>query len=270
MSPDQAQAQVGMTTLPRADFLRVPVRSEKPRETGLTVVIDNGVSLRTIEDLVETAADFVDFVKFGWCTGALIPTLDRKIEVLRSCGIGYWFGGTMFEAAYAQDKLDDYSRWLDSKGASHIEISDGTLEIAQDEKLSIIARMKQRFTVVSEVGSKDAETVMPPSRWVALITGELKAGSWKVITEGRESGTAGIFRSTGEIREGLIEDIVASGLQLDRLIFEAPNKQQQVWLLRHLGHQVSFGNIAPADAIGLETLRLGLRSDTMKQFGGVR
>lgn len=259
-----------MTTLPSADFLRVPARSAKPRDTGLTVIIDNGVSLRVIEDLVETAADYVDFVKFGWCTAVLIPTLDRKIEVLRAAGIGYWFGGTLFEAAYAQDQLDPYCRWLEDKGASHIEISDGTLEIAPEEKLSIISRMTQNFIVVSEVGSKDSVTVMPPSRWISLITSELEAGSWKVITEGRESGTAGIFRSTGEIREGLIEDILASGLQLDRLIFEAPNKQQQVWMLSHLGHQTSLGNVAPADAIGLETLRLGLRSDTMKCFGTLK
>jgi len=236
----------------------------RPRTAGITHVIDKGLGLRAIEDLWETAGDYIDIVKLGWGTGYVTRNIDRKVELYRSLGATIVCGGTLFEAVYAKGKLDDYRRWLGELGLTHVEISDGTLEIPRESKLELVADFARDFTVLSEVGSKDAEVVYAPYQWVEWIKEELGAGAWKVITEARESGTAGIFRPTGEMRTGLIDEIVHE-IDVQDLIFEAPTKSSQAWFVKQFGPEVNLGNIPPDEVIPLETLRLGLRGDTLKE-----
>jgi phosphosulfolactate synthase len=245
-------------------FLDLPPRSPKPRERGLTHVIDKGMNLREIEGLFDTAGDYVDVVKLGWGTSYVTRNLEKKIALYRSFDTPVVCGGTLFEAVVARDKLDEYRRWLSDHRFSHVEISDGAVDIERDRKLELIADLARDFTVLSEVGSKDSDTVFAPYQWVAWIKEELEAGAWKVITEGREGGTAGIFRSDGEMRTGLLEEI-AHEIALDELIFEAPTKSSQAWFVKHFGPEVNLGNIPPDEVIPLETLRLGLRADTINE-----
>lgn len=246
-------------------IIGLPERPAKPRQEGLTLMLDKGLSPRQVEDLLETIADYVDLVKLGWGTAVITPGLERKLAVYRNAGIPVYLGGTLFEAFYLRGQLDTYRRVLETLGIGHVEISDGSLEIRHEEKLAAIRSFAQDFTVLSEVGSKDAEKIMPPYRWVLLIQAELEAGSWKVICEARESGTAGLYRPNGEVRSGLVDEIVD---QVDRrrLVFEAPLKAQQVWFIRHSGPNVNLGNVAPEEVVPLETLRLGLRADTLFEF----
>ena len=250
-------------------FLGVPARPGKPREVGITHVIDKGLNLRDIEGLFDTGGQFVDIVKFGWGTSYVTNNLEKKIALYRSFETPVVCGGTLFEAVYGRDRIDDFKRWLTEHRFSHVEISDGTLEIPRDRKLELIEDFARDFTVLSEVGSKDSEVVYAPYQWVAWIKEELAAGAWKVITEGRESGTVGLYRGSGEIRTGLIEEIE---IQIDttRLMFEAPQKAQQVWLIKHFGANVNLGNIPPGEVIALETMRQGLRADTMLSRNGAK
>ncbi|SLN22737.1 phosphosulfolactate synthase [Oceanibacterium hippocampi] len=245
-------------------FLNLPDRESKPRPKGVTAVIDSGLTLGGFRDFLESAHPYVDFVKFGWGTAVVTPTLDEKIAILRQHGIEFWFGGTLFEIAYAQGKLDEMVAWAKDLGVSHFEVSDGTIQMKTVEKARLIERLSADFLVLSEVGSKDAAEVMSPSQWIRQIRAELDAGAWRVIAEGRESGTAGIYRDTGDVRLGLIQELEEGGIDFDKMFFETPQKVQQVWFLSHLGPNVNMANIAPRDVIGLETLRLGLRSDTVK------
>jgi phosphosulfolactate synthase len=245
-------------------FLDLPPRDPKPRERGLTHVIDKGMNLREIEGMFDTAGDYVDVVKLGWGTSYVTRNLEKKIALYRSFETPVVCGGTLFEAVVARDKLDEYKRWLSDHRFSHVEISDGAVEIERERKLELIADLARDFTVLSEVGSKDSATVFPPYQWVVWIKEELEAGAWKVITEGREGGTAGIFRSDGEMRTGLLEEI-AHEIPLDDLIFEAPLKSAQAWFVKHFGPDVNLGNIPPDEVIPLETLRLGLRADTINE-----
>ncbi len=245
-------------------FLDLPARSPKPRDSGLTHVIDKGMNLREIEGLFDTAGDYVDVVKLGWGTSYVTRNLEKKIALYRSFETPVVCGGTLFEAVVARDKLDEYKRWLAEHRFSHVEISDGAVDIPRDRKLELIADLARDFTVLSEVGSKDSDVVFAPYQWVAWLKEELGAGAGKVITEGREGGTAGIFRSDGEMRTGLLEEI-AHELALDRIIFEAPTKSAQAWFVRHFGPDVNLGNIPPEEVIPLETLRLGLRADTINE-----
>ena len=189
-------------------FLDLPARPPKPRTTGLTHVIDKGLNLREIEGLFDTAGDYVDIVKLGWGTSYVTRNLEKKIALYRSFDTPVVCGGTLFEAVVARGKLDEYRRWLEENRLSHVEISDGTIDIPRERKLELIAELSQDFTVMSEVGSKDSEVVFAPYQWVQWLKEELEAGAWKVITEAREGGTAGIFRSTGDMRTGLIDEIV--------------------------------------------------------------
>ncbi|HET9322604.1 MAG TPA: phosphosulfolactate synthase [Gaiellaceae bacterium] len=252
-------------------FLDVPARSPKPRRSGLTHVIDKGLNLREIEGMFDTGGDYVDIVKLGWGTSYVTNNLEKKIALYRSLSTPVVCGGTLFEAVYARGKLDEYKSWLTEQRFSHVEISDGAVEIPRERKLELIAEFAEDFTVLSEVGSKDAEVNFAPYLWVEWIKEELGAGSWKVITEARESGTAGIFRPTGEMRTGLIDEI-AHDIAIDDLIFEAPTKAAQAWFVKHFGPEVNLGNIPPEEVIPLETLRLGLRADTIKEvlLGGDR
>src|SRR5919198_866653 len=244
-------------------FLGVPARPGKPRSEGLTHVLDKGLNIRDIEGLFDTAGEFVDIVKLGWGTGYITNNLEKKIALYRSLSTPVVCGGTLFEAVYARGKLDEFKRWLINQRFSHVEISDGTLEIPRERKLELIADFARDFTVLSEVGSKDADVNIAPYLWVEWIKEELEAGAWKVITEGREGGTAGIYRPTGELRTGLVDEL-AHEIDIGDLIFEAPTKAAQAWFVKHLGPEVNLGNIPPEEVIPLETLRLGLRADTIK------
>ncbi|MGZ4384918.1 MAG: phosphosulfolactate synthase [Gaiellaceae bacterium] len=246
-------------------FLDLPARAPKPRTSGLTHVMDKGLNLRDIEGLFDTAGEYVDVVKLGWGTSYVTNNLEKKISLYRSFATPVVCGGTLFEAAYARERLDEYKSWLVRQRLSHVEISDGTLEMPRERKLELIADFARDFVVLSEVGSKDAEVVFAPYEWVQWIREELDAGAWKVITEARESGTAGIFRPSGEMRTGLIDEI-AHGIDVGDLIFEAPTKSSQAWFIKHEGPDVNLGNIPPDEVIPLETLRLGLRADTLREI----
>ncbi|MBI5106430.1 MAG: phosphosulfolactate synthase [Solirubrobacterales bacterium] len=246
-------------------FLDLPERSRKPRERGLTHVLDKGLSVAEVDALVEVAGDAVDIVKLGWGTAVVTGNLEAKLARYREHGIPALLGGTLTEIALRDGRLDGLVAWIHELGLRHVEVSDGSIALPLDEKLAIISRLaRDGLTVFSEVGSKDQTEIMAPYRWVEQIQAELDAGAWKVVAEARETGTAGIFRPDGEVRMGLIDEI-AHGVDVDRLVFEAPRKEQQVWFLKRFGREVNLGNIAPADVLSLETLRLGLRSDTVEQ-----
>ncbi len=232
------------------------------RNGGLTHVLDKGLGPRGWEDVLETAGDYIDIVKLGWGTAYVTKNLERKLEVLREKPVV--IGGTFFEVVYVRGKFDEYKRWLTDLGLTHVEISDGTIDIPRDRKLELIQDFARDFTVLSEVGSKDAEAIFAPYQWVEWIKSELEAGAWKVITEGREGGTSGIYRPTGEMRTGLVDEI-AHEIDISSLIFEAPSKASQAWFVKHYGPGVNLGNIPPEEVIPLETLRLGLRGDTLKE-----
>ena len=232
------------------------------RDGGITHVLDKGLGPRAWEDVLESAGDYIDIVKLGWGTAYVTSNLRRKLDVLR--GKPVVIGGTFFEAVWAKGKLDEYKSWLTRLGFTHVEISDGTVEIPRDEKLALIADFARDFTVLSEVGSKDSEVVFAPYQWVEWMTEEKNAGAWKVITEAREGGTAGIFRRDGEMRTGLIDEI-AHSIDFHDVVFEAPTKASQAWFVKHFGPGVNLGNIPPEEVIPLETLRLGLRGDTLKE-----
>ncbi len=243
------------------DLLDLPDRSEKPRQRGLTHVLDRGLSVEEVDGLIEVAGDSVDIVKLGWGTSVVTGNLKTKLERYDAHGIPVVFGGTLTELALAQGRLEQLIVRLHELGLQHIEISDGTITIPHEQKLELITRLKDEFTVLSEVGSKDDTRIMAPYRWVELIQRELEAGAWKVIAEARESGNVGIFRHDGEVRMGLIDEI-AHAIEPDQVLFEAPRKDQQVWFVRRFGADVNLGNIPPEDVLSLETIRLGLRSDT--------
>src|SRR6266581_8848597 len=235
---------------------------ETAPHSGLTHVIDKGLGPRAWEDVLETAGDYISIVKLGWGTAAVTQNLDRKLEVLREKPVV--IGGTFFEVVYAQGQLDAYKSWLNGLGIGHVELSDGTIDIPRGRKLELIAEFARDFTVLSEVGSKDSSIEYTAEEWTRWLREELEAGAWKVITEAREGATAGIFDSGGGMRTGLIGEIAAA-VELDNLIFEAPTKAAQAWFVKHFGAEVNLGNIPPEEVIPLETLRLGLRADTVKE-----
>ena len=230
---------------------------------GLTHVIDKGLGPRAWEDVLEVAGDHISIVKLGWGTAAVTQNLERKLAVLSEKPVV--IGGTFFEVVYAKDRLDDYKSWLNGLGITHVEISDGTVDIPRERKLELIADFARDFTVLSEVGSKDSSVEYTAAEWVQWLNEELAAGAWKVITEAREGGTAGIFDSSGGMRTELIGEI-ALEVGPANVIFEAPSKAAQVWFITQFGPSVNLGNIPPDEVIALETLRLGLRGDTLKQI----
>jgi phosphosulfolactate synthase len=237
----------------------------KPRARGLTHVIDRGLSVAEVDSLMEVAGDCVDVVKLGWGTALVTANLRQKLERYAASDVPVMLGGTLTELAIRQGRVEGLVAWLRELGLRHVEVSDGTIAIEPSVKRELIERLAQEFTVLAEVGSKDIDFIMAPYVWVEQIQRDLDAGAWKVIAEARESGTAGIYRATGEVRTGLIDEI-AHAVEPDRLIFEAPRREQQVWLLKRFGTECNLGNIAPDDVLSLETLRLGLRSDTVDRF----
>ncbi len=243
----------------------LPYRTAKPRTNGITLVLDKGYSVRQAEDFCETSADHIDIVKLGWGTSYVTRNLEEKLEVYRNYGIPVYLGGTLFEAYVLRDQLDCYIRLMKKYDIRFVEVSNGTIWLSDQKKIDIIRQLSQDFTVLSEVGSKNPNDVIPPYKWVRMIERELEAGAWKVICEARESGNVGVFRPNGEVRSGLIDEI-ADQISPDHLIFEAPQKEQQVWFIRKFGSNVNLGNIQPMEVIPVETLRLGLRGDTLFDF----
>ncbi len=228
-------------------------------------MIDRGLSVAEVDGLLEVAGESVDIVKLGWGTAVVTANLRPKLERYAAHGIPVVLGGTLTEIAIRQGRVEGLLGWLRELGLRHVEVSDGTIEISSEIKRELIERLSRDFTVFAEVGSKDVDFIMAPYVWVEQIERDLQAGAWKVIAEARESGTAGIYRANGEPRTGLIEEI-AHSIDPRQLIFDAPRQAQQVWLLKHFGSDCNLGNIAPADVLSLETLRLGLRSDTVERF----
>jgi phosphosulfolactate synthase len=243
----------------------IPERTQKPRSSGFTMVMDKGLSLRQVEDFLEVSGQHTDIVKLGWATSYVTPNLTEKLKLYRDAGIPVYFGGTLFEAFIVRGQFDDYRRTLDKYQMGYAEISDGSITIDHDEKCNYIQELSKQLTVISEVGSKDVEKIFAPYKWIKLMNAELEAGSWKVIAEARESGNVGIYRDSGEVRQGLVDEILTQ-IPEEKIIWEAPQKAQQVWFIKLIGANVNLGNIAPAEVIPLETIRLGLRSDTFDFF----
>lgn len=243
----------------------LPERTAKPREAGLTMVMDKGLSVRQTEDLLDVASNLIDIVKLGWATSIVTENLESKLAVYRNAGIPVYLGGTMLEAFYIRGQIDEYQRVIERLGISHLEVSDGSIDISEEDKCALISQLAKNFTVLSEVGSKDPDKVLTPARWIEMMQRELDAGSWKVIAEARESGTVGMFRGDGHVRSDLISMILEE-VPSEKVLWEAPKKNQQVWFIKLLGSNVNLGNISPEETIPLETLRLGLRGDTFHTF----
>jgi phosphosulfolactate synthase len=248
--------------------LTLPTRAAKPRESGLTMVIDGGVPAGLFADQIELGAEYIDYVKFGWGTSLITNCLREKIDVLDRHGIGYYFGGTLFEKFVLQGQFEDFRRLCEDWGCHHVEVSNGTIDMSNTEKAGYIRKLAGEFTIVSEVGFKDSgrSEMQPPSEWVAAINEDLDAGAALVTLEARESGKSGICRPDGELRYGLIEDVLSAGIGVEKLLIEAPTTALQAHLITRIGPDVNLGNVPAAGVIGLETLRLGLRSDTLTAF----
>lgn len=227
--------------------------------------MDKGLSLQEVENFLESGSHYTDFVKLGFGTSFFTNKLQDKINLYKSANIPVYLGGTLFEAYIVRNQFDDYVKLIEKLGITHIEVSDGSLDMNHDVKCNYINTLAKNFTVLSEVGSKDAEKIIPPYEWIEQMETELQAGAWKVIGEARESGTVGIFRGTGEVRSGLVAEIIRKIPQAD-VIWEAPKKEQQVWFIQLYGSNVNLGNIAPNEIIPLETLRMGLRGDSFHFF----
>jgi phosphosulfolactate synthase len=242
----------------------IPERAKKTRDNGLTMVMDKGLSLRQVEDLIE-AEDLIDIIKLGFGTPYISKNLHEKIALYRKANIKVHFGGTLFEAFYVRNKLEDYLKLLNEYQLDTIEISDGSIQLEHETKCEIIQKLTREFTVLSEVGSKDESILLSPDKWIKMMENELIAGSWKVIAEARESGTVGIYGSDGHAHIDLISKIIGN-ISQEKILWEAPKKNQQTYFIKLLGSNVNLGNIAPIDLIPLETLRLGLRGDTFFEF----
>lgn len=244
---------------------QIPERTQKPRPHGFTMVMDKGLSTREVENFIEVAGPYVDIVKLGWATSFVTPVLEQKLAIYREAGIPVYFGGTLFEAFIVRDQYDDYKKILDKYQMEFAEVSDGSIILDHNKKCEYIRDLSKMVKVVSEVGSKDAANIMAPYQWIELMTAELASGSEYVIAEARESGNIGIYRDSGEVRQGLVQELLTK-IPPEKILWEAPQKAQQTWFIKLLGSNVNLGNIPPNEVIPLETLRLGLRSDTFHHF----
>lgn len=243
----------------------IPDRTSKPRKEGISMIMDKGLSLREAENLIASSGHLIDYVKLGFGTAAITPNLKEKIKLFQQNDITPYFGGTLFEAYVARDLKEEYKKVLDEFGLNTLEISDGSIIVDHEEKLSWIEEYAKDFTVLSEVGSKQEGIIIAPNKWISMMETELQAGSEIVIAEARESGNVGIYRPNGSAHVTLVNKIISS-VPPEKIMWEAPKKPQQVWFIQELGANVNLGNIAPDDVIPLETLRLGLRGDTFFQF----
>lgn len=249
-------------------FLDLPEREQKPRAQGLTMVIDNGLPHGLFADAITTGAPYIDVVKFGWGTALVTPDIEAKFELLRTHDIGYYFGGTLFEKFVSQGRFESFLTLCRLCDCRYVEVSNGTVEMSSAEKAGYIARCAEEWTVFSEVGYKDAgrSSALTAGDLVAAVRSDLAAGATKIITEARESGRSGICTPDGKPREDLLDALLHSGVDVETILFEAPTKELQTHFISLVGADVNLGNVAPADVIGLETLRLGLRSDTLLMF----
>ncbi|WP_375580045.1 phosphosulfolactate synthase [Marivirga tractuosa] len=243
----------------------IPERPAKPRDVGFTMAMDKGLSLREVEDFIDSSGEYTDIVKLGWATSYVTTNLKDKLALYKDAGIPTYFGGTLFEAFVIRDQFEDYRKLLDKYDMPFAEVSDGSIELPHDLKCEYISKLSDQVTVLSEVGSKDAEKIIPPYQWIELMQTELDAGAWKVIGESREAGNVGLFRASGEVRSGLVQEILTK-IPFEKIIWEAPQKAQQVYFIKLVGANVNLGNIAPNEVIPLETIRLGLRGDTFHHF----
>lgn len=244
---------------------QIPKRSLKPRNHGLTMVMDKGLSIQEVNNMLNIASPHIDIVKLGFGTAFVTPNLREKIEVYHQHNIPIYFGGTLFEAFLIRNQFEDYIAMCKDYGIQYMEVSDGSITIPHAEKCGYIEKLTQHGTVLSEVGSKDAAHIIPPYKWIELMRAELEAGSSYVIAEAREAGNVGIYRGSGEVREGLVQEILTQ-IPEEKIIWEAPQKAQQLYFLQLIGCNVNLGNIAPSEVIPLEAMRIGLRGDTFNLY----
>src|ERR1700749_3842640 len=244
---------------------QMPERLAKPRQSGITMVMDKGLSIEEAKNFLSVAHPHVDIVKLGFGTSFVTPNLREKIEVYKSYGLPVYFGGTLFEAFLVRNQFEDYIAVCKDYGITYMEVSDGSITIPHAEKCGYIEKLTRHGVVLSEVGSKDAAHIIPPYKWIELMSAELDAGSTYVIAEAREAGNVGNYRGTGEVREGLVQEILTQ-IPEEKIIWEAPQKAQQLYFLELIGCNVNLGNIAPTEVIALEAMRIGLRGDTFDLF----
>lgn len=247
------------------NLAQIPERNIKPRDHGITMVMDKGLSIQEAKNFLTIAHPHIDIVKFGFGTAFVTPDLREKIEVYQAYDIPVYFGGTLFEAFLIRNQFQDYINICKDYNITYVEVSDGSIDIPHAEKCGYIEKLTKIGTVLSEVGSKDAAHIIPPYKWIELMKAELEAGSTYVIAEAREAGNVGIYRGTGEVREGLVQEILTQ-IPEEKIIWEAPQKAQQLYFLELIGCNVNLGNIAPSEVIPLETMRIGLRGDTFHLY----
>jgi phosphosulfolactate synthase len=247
------------------EISNIPHRPLKPRKSGLTMVMDKGLSVEEAKNFLSVAHPHVDIIKLGFGTSYVTLNLREKIELYKSYNLPVYFGGTLFEAFVVRNKFNDYIALCKDYGIDYMEVSDGSITIPQAEKCGYIEKLVKFGTVLSEVGSKDAAHIIPPYKWIELMRSELEAGSSYVIAEAREAGNVGIYRGSGEVREGLVQEILTQ-IDAEKIIWEAPQKAQQLYFIELIGANVNLGNIAPTELIPLETMRIGLRGDTFHLF----
>jgi phosphosulfolactate synthase len=249
-------------------FLSLPERGSKPRVTGLTHVLDKGASAVVTESVLATAGPYIDIWKFGWGTAYVDTALPAKLSLLAQAGVRACVGGTLMEIAWSQHKDRELLDWADEVGFPSVEISRGVASMPPADKHDLIRTAAERFLVLSEVGNKDPREDVTPDQWTIEVAADLAAGSRWVVVEGRESGTVGLYRADGSVREDLVAAVLRGG-SLDAVVFEAPRKEQQAWFIREFGPEVNLANIALEEALGLETLRRGLRADTFEMSAGL-
>ena len=248
------------------DILKnIPDRAEKPRDKGLTMVMDKGLSLNEAENMVALKSELTDIVKLGFGTSLLTRYIDKKIKLYHKAGIMVYVGGTLFEAFTVRNQFDDFCKLMDKLKLEMVEVSDGSISIEHDTKCEYIQKLSKNFKVISEIGSKCESNSLEDSDWIEYMNKELQAGSWKVIAEAREGGNVGMFDSNGNIKENLIKKIT-NKISASKILWEAPQKKQQVWFINNFGANVNLGNISPNDIISLECLRIGLRGDTFDNY----
>jgi phosphosulfolactate synthase len=247
------------------NLTNIPSRTKKPRNDGVTMVMDKGISIRQAEDMLSTSSDYIDFVKLGFGTSIISKNVKEKVKLYQKANIKVYVGGTLFEAFIVRDKFDDYLKYITDLDLDSAEVSDGSIVLNHDKKCEYISTLAKNFTVLSEVGSKEEGVIIRPARWINMMQAELNAGAFKVIAEARESGTVGIFHKNGNAHTMLINRI-ANNVKIENIIWETPQKNQQVYFIKLFGSNVNLGNISVDDVIPLETLRIGLRGDTFFNY----
>ncbi|MFM1776006.1 MAG: hypothetical protein RJA53_1616 [Bacteroidota bacterium] len=244
---------------------QIPVRTTQPRTSGLTMIMDKGLSINEVHNFMSVGGPHADVIKLGFGTSFVTPNLKQKLEAYQSYNIPLYFGGTLFEAFLVRGQFDDYVSICKDYGITYMEVSDGSISIPHTEKCGYIEKLAKHFTILSEVGSKDAAHIIPPYKWIELMRAELEAGATYVIAEAREAGNVGIYRGSGEVREGLVQEILTQ-IPAEKIIWEAPQKAQQLYFLELIGCNVNLGNIPPHEIIALEAMRIGLRGDTFELY----